>query len=405
MGNGLWQRLRSVFAPRVTEDELQKHLEEVRQQTPVPVFWLLGKTQSGKTSIVRYLTGAERAEIGRGYRPCTRFSSKYSFPAEQTPLLEFLDTRGLDEPGYNPAEDIAAFSKEAHVVVVTVRLLDHAQQTILETLQRIRKAWNRPVVLVVTCLHEAYPQQQHQLPYPFDLQGNSVEGAPALPSALVESLAEHRRTFTGLVDRVVPIDLTQPEEGLNEPNYGGPQLREVLTQVLPDAQAGTLRALLVAQRDLQDLFAQRAAPTIVAYSTLAGTAGAVPIPVVDLLLISAVQTRLVYDLANLYGQPMSPQRLGELAGTLGLGLLGRHAGRSLIKVVPGLGSVVGSVAGGALAAASTYALGKALVYYYQAVLEGHVPDPARLRKYYQDQVNVAEASLNRLRGKTSGDTP
>ena len=66
---------------------------------PVPVFWLFGKTQTGKTTIIKFLTGAEQAEIGQGYKPCTRFSREYNFPTDETPLATFLDTRGLDEPG------------------------------------------------------------------------------------------------------------------------------------------------------------------------------------------------------------------------------------------------------------------------------------------------------------------
>jgi uncharacterized protein (DUF697 family) len=393
----LWQRVKGAFSPRLSDEELRPHLDRLRQQTPVPVFWLLGKTQSGKTSLVRYLTGAERAEIGKGYQPCTRFSSKYDFPTEQAPLLTFLDTRGLDEPGYDAAEDLAKFHDEAHVVLVTVRLLDHAQHNLHTTLKRVRAAMpKRPVVLVVTCLHEAYPQQQHPQPYPF---GQDGEPTSAVPPAVAESLAEQRRRFQGLVDRVVAVDLTPKEEGFDDPDYGGPRLSEVLVELLPAAQAQTLRTLETAQRDLQDLFARKATPTIAAYSTLAATAGAVPVPVMDLVLISGVQTKMLYDLANLYGQPMTRQRLGELAGALGLGLLGRQAGRSLIKVIPGLGSILGSVAGGALAAASTYALGKAFCYYYSAVLEGHVPDPAELRRYYGEQLDLAQAAWKRLQEK------
>ncbi|MFO0841241.1 MAG: DUF697 domain-containing protein [Gemmataceae bacterium] len=373
---------------------MRPHLDRLRAECQCRSSGCSGKTQSGKTSVVRYLTGAERAEIGKGYQPCTRFSSKYDFPTEQAPLLTFLDTRGLDEPGYDAAEDIARFSGEAHVILVTVRLLDHAQHNLHTALKRVRAAMpKRPVVLVVTCLHEAYPQQQHPHPYPFGPDG---EPSPALPSSVTESLAEQRRRFDGLVDRVVAVDLTPKEEGFDDPDFGGPRLKEVLTDLLPAAQAQTLRTLEAAQDDLQGLFAQKATPTIAAYSTLAATAGAVPVPVVDLVLISAVQTRMLYDLANLYGQPMTRQRLAELAGALGMGLLGRQAGRSLIKAIPGLGTVLGSVAGGALAAASTYALGKAFCFYYQAVLEGHMPDPAELRRYYGEQLSLAQAAWQRL---------
>jgi uncharacterized protein (DUF697 family) len=108
---------------------------------------------------------------------------------------------------------------------------------------------------------------------------------------------------------------------------------------------------------------------------------------------------MIHELARLYGQPLTTQRLGELAGALGLGLLGREAGRSLIKVIPGLGTVIGSVAGGALAGASTFALGKAFCYYYRAVLEGHVPNTEDLRRYYKEQFDQAEQAWKRLHEK------
>ncbi len=174
----LWERTRRLFSPSIREGDLHRHLDQLRQHVPVPVFWLLGKTQSGKTSIVRYLTGADRAEIGKGFQPCTRFSSRYCFPSDQAPLLTFLDTRGLDEPGYDPTEEIARFNEEAHLVLVTVKALDHVQQNLCTQLKRIRDAQpRRPVVLVLTCLHEAYPQQQHPAVYPFDAQGERLPEA------------------------------------------------------------------------------------------------------------------------------------------------------------------------------------------------------------------------------------
>ncbi len=103
----MFERIKHLFSASARESRLQEYLERLRQQMPVPVFWLLGKTQSGKTSLIRSLTGAESAEIGKGFQPCTRFSRQYQFPLREAPLLTFLDTRGLDEPGYDPAEDLA----------------------------------------------------------------------------------------------------------------------------------------------------------------------------------------------------------------------------------------------------------------------------------------------------------
>src|SRR2546426_10616568 len=120
------ERLKRWFSSAPRDAELHERLAELRSKAPVPVFWLFGKTQSGKTSIIKYLTGAEDAEIGQGFKPCTRFSREYDFPSEEAPLITFLDTRGLDEPSYDPEEDLAAFGNRAHVVIVTIKALDHA---------------------------------------------------------------------------------------------------------------------------------------------------------------------------------------------------------------------------------------------------------------------------------------
>jgi len=105
-------KIKKLFTPETPSDEeLQAKLDELRKKTPIPVFWLYGKTQSGKTSLIRFLTGADEAEIGQGFKPCTRFSRQYLFPTAEAPLLVFLDTRGVDEPGYDPAEDLRASTR------------------------------------------------------------------------------------------------------------------------------------------------------------------------------------------------------------------------------------------------------------------------------------------------------
>jgi uncharacterized protein (DUF697 family) len=378
-----------LFSSKVRDEQLHHHLERLRERLPVPLLWLFGKTQSGKTSVVKFLTRADAAEIGQGFRPCTRFSRLYEFPTQEAPLLTFLDTRGLDEPGYDPSEDLARFDAQAHVVVVTVKTLDHAQENVANHLKTIRESRpSRPVLLVLTCLHEAYPQQQHPRPYPY---GTGKEDS-AVPEDLRRSIAAQQRRFDGLVDRTIPVDLTPVEEGFHEPEYGGEALKHALIECLPGAYRQTLVSLDEAMRELKDIYARHAIPIILSYSSLAATAGAIPVPWVDLFILPGIQTQMIHHLARFYGQPLSGGRFLELAGTLGMGILVRQAVREVAKLLP----VAGSVAGGALAGASTFALGKAFCFYYSAVHEGHVPRPEELRRYYREQLAEAER-LWRLR--------
>jgi uncharacterized protein (DUF697 family) len=380
------KRIKNLFASgAASNEEMHDKLEGFRKKTPVPVFWLYGKTQSGKTSLIKFLTGADEAEIGQGFKPCTRFSRQYQFPTPEAPLLTFLDTRGVDEPGYDPREDLARFDQQAHVIVITAKVMDHALENLLAHFRPIRDSRpSRPVVLVLTCLHEAYPQQQHLQPYPFTT--NDLDQAlEKVPANLRISIAEQRHRFEGLFDYLVPVDLTQPIEGYEDPNYGSQRLHDVLLEALPAAYRQTLITLDEATRELQDMFARRALPHILGYSSLAATAGAFPIPWVDLLVLPGIQTQMISHLAQLYGQPLSAKRFLELASTLGMGMVVRQAVREVVKFIP----VVGSVAGAALAGTATFALGKAFCYYYASVHKGHVPKPEELKHYYQEQLTLA----------------
>jgi uncharacterized protein (DUF697 family) len=384
--------------------DLDATLSELRAKTAAPVFWLVGKTQSGKTSIIKYLTGADAAVIGSGFRPTTRTTRRFEFPTPEAPLLAFLDTRGLDEPGYDPTADVAALDPLAHVVIVTAKATDFAQGNVRAALEPIRRASpSRPVVLCVTTLHEAIPRQPHPEPYPWvqdsgfgsqdSEEKNPAAGFfsdsrlpnpdPRLPTSVPDDLRrcieEHARAFAGLYDVLVPIDLTKPEDGFPEPNYGGEQLKATLLRVLPAAYRQTLLRL-------KEATLRHAEPVILGYASLAATAGAVPVPFVDLIVIPGIQVRMAHHLAKLYNQPMTNDRFKEIAAAVGVGLVSRQIARQATKLIPFVGSAIGAAVGGA----TTYALGRALCYYFQAACEGHIPSAEVLKAYYQDQYAAAE---------------
>lgn len=45
----------AIFSPKANGVETK--IEEIKQKLPTPIFWLLGKTQAGKSSLIRALTG------------------------------------------------------------------------------------------------------------------------------------------------------------------------------------------------------------------------------------------------------------------------------------------------------------------------------------------------------------
>ncbi len=88
-------------------------------------------------------------------------------------------------------------------------------------------------------------------------------------------------------------------------------------------------------------------------------AAAIPLPLVDLVAVTAVQLSLLRKLGRLYGANVGIGAQGALA----VGLLGAALPRvaaSALKVLPGIGWIGGTAAQAALSGAATWALGNAL---------------------------------------------
>ena len=386
-GGATWQqRLGSLLSPQVDDRVLQDALSRVRTGQPAPVIWLLGKVQAGKTSIIRALTGAQSAQIGAGFAPCTRWAQRYDFPSPDFPLAVFLDTRGVGQAGYDPREDLAAFQAQAHMVLVVVKAMDMALEPLLSALRTVRRArpgW--PVVVAQTALHEGYPADWHDhlRPYPFRTR---------VPSDLARALAFQRGRFADMrVRRFVPLDFTLPEDGFEDAEYGREALLDALAEAHPHAVYHTLGQLPELTAELKSVHFRHAQPHLLAYAFAAGAVGASPLPVADLPVISALQLKLLHTISSIYRQPLGLKTFLELGSTVGVGLLLRQGARSVLKAIPGLGQTVSGVYAGA----ATYALGSALCLYYQAVFDGHLPRPEQLRAFYQQRLTEGLELLGR----------
>src|SRR2546427_2963963 len=394
----MFEPLRQLFNPQIEAQALQAALSRLRQGLPPPVIWLFGKVQSGKTAIIHALTGAERAQIGSGFAPCTRWASRYDFPNADFPLAVFLDTRGLGEAGYDPREDVAAFQAQAHMLLVVVRAMDMALEQLLGALKAILQAKSSwPVVVAQTTLHHGYPpdRYEHVYPYPFA----SWPWPATVPTQVRRALDFQRTLFADMpIQRFIPIDFTLPEDGFAEPFYGREALLEAFAEAHPHAVYQTLQQLPALTRELKSLHFRQAQPHIIAYACAAGAVGAVPLPIADLPIISALQLKMLHTIASIYRQPLRVQTLLELPSTVGLGVLFRGGTRGLLKVIPGFGCAVS----GLYAGATTYALGCALCFYYQIIFDGHLPRPEQLRAFYD--AKLAEG-MQLLRQAEAGSEP
>lgn len=403
---GLGQRLSDLWARLMERGDADAAAPAAAETAlaQAPVVWVVGKVQSGKSSIVKAVTGASEAEIGSGFKPCTRTAAVFDFPAE-APLVRFLDTRGLGEAGYDPAEDIAVAMAQAHLLLVVMRAMDHGQDEIVRAVAQARQrhpGW--PVLVAQTCLHDAYPPgTAHVLPYPY---GADIADDARVPDALRRSLALQRKLFDGVGGNgpieYVPIDFTLPEDGLEPRLYGLEALLDGIGRVAPAGIAATVSELRTAASDRA---ARIAHPRILGYAAAAGAVDVVP--VAGMVAVPGVQAQLLRVLAGIYGVAWDRQTLATFASCLGAGALARLLAlfgiRQAAKLIPVYGQTAGAAAAAVASFSTTYALGKAAGYFLDRRRRGETSDPAGVAETYR-QALAAALTLARERGVGKPET-
>lgn len=395
------QSLTSWFT--VSDQQVATILETVRSQLPTTEALLLGKPQVGKSSLVRGLTGATSDIVGQGFRPHTQHTQRYSYPSEELPLLIFTDTVGLGDgeqdtgvivgellgslQGHGVSRDLDHAGLDqapnlpkpwAKILILTVKISDFATDRLRQIAQGIRQQYPHiPCLLAVTCLHEVYPPHlANHPPYPPDLEG------------VQRSFQAIQADFQGLFDRAVLLDFTLDEDGFTPVFYGLEALRDVLGDLLPEAEARTIHQLLDDYwgNELGSLYRDVGRRSILPFCIIAATLAAVPLPFATMPALTALQISMVGLLGRLYGQTLTPSQAGGLVSTIAGGFVAQTIGRELVKLVPGFGSVVAA----SWAATYTWALGETACVYFGDLLGGKNLDPDRIQRTMEESFQAAQ---------------
>lgn len=369
---------------QVDEDKLSQLLDEVRIALPTTEVLLIGKPQTGKSSIIRGLTGISAEVVGRGFRPYTTHTQRYNYPTEDLPLLTFTDTVGLGE-GTETAEVIQELIgelksqrsqalRQAKVLIVTLKVNDFATDSLHQIVTQIRQRHPEiPCLLAVTCLHEVYPPETDHPAYPPQYE------------AITRAFAQ-KEDFAGW-DRAVLIDFTLAEDGYTPVFYGLEHFVEVLAALLPEAESQVIHQLLSETTGLQisDLYREAGRRYIVPFAIIAAALAAVPIPLATMPVLTALQVTLVTLLGRLYGQTLKPSQAGGVISAIAGGFVAQLVGRELVKFIPG-----GSVVAASWAAAYTWALGEGACIYFGDLTGGKQPDPQKIRQVMDQAFKAAQ---------------
>lgn len=356
-----------------------------------PVIWLLGKTGSGKSSIIATLTGATHAEVGNGYVSCTQTSCLFDFP-NQAPLLRFLDTRGLGEPGYDPAEDLAWSRAQSHLVLVVLKAGDPSQEEVIGVLQSIRQVqpdW--PILVVQTGLHDLYPtgQRNHPSIYPF-AESNAFNASSDIPRQLLNALNYQRALFgklNGTPPLFVAVDFTQEQDGFMPNDYGKSALIDAILEVAPEGVKRLVRMKLEQEQlGISDKRIQALNMRILYWAAGAAAIGAAP--VVGIVTVPLTQAAMLSQLATVYGVDWSSKDIGTLVTMLGAATVVNQGGLLLLRQIAKIGPWVIPIAA-AQDYALTYGLGRAACVYLQARQNNTEADANQVQAAFQDGLRQA----------------
>ena len=348
-----------------------KALEEALRDLGKVNVLIAGRTGVGKSTLINSVFQGRLAATGQGepVTQTTRLLSKEGIP------LAIWDTRGLEMSDFQETLgelkrliDKRAKEPDAqhHIHVAWLCLLEGGSRVEAAEIALCRElALYMPVIGVITKARSD--------------EGFRAEVQRLLPEARnvvrVRALAEVLDDGHSLE----PIGLTD--------------LIELTADVLPE---GHRRAFVAAQKVSVPHKTQHARRVVGTAAGAAAAAAAVPIPFADAAILVPIQISMLAGISVVFGLDTSKAFLRALvataAGTAGTTVAGRAIVASLLKFIPGPGTIVGGAVSAATAAALTTGLGEVYIASLVSAFRkagGEAPEIDAVKQEFTRQVKAA----------------
>jgi uncharacterized protein (DUF697 family) len=132
-------------------------------------------------------------------------------------------------------------------------------------------------------------------------------------------------------------------------------------------------------------------------------AGLIPVLIADIFAISALQLDMIRQLCKVYNINFAETQGKAIVTSLTSSTIARITAGSVVKMIPGLGSIIGGLTVSVFAGASTYALGEVFKKHFSSggtILDF---DPERLRKLYKEQFEKGKKVVEDLKNEKPAD--
>jgi uncharacterized protein (DUF697 family) len=127
-------------------------------------------------------------------------------------------------------------------------------------------------------------------------------------------------------------------------------------------------------------------------------AGLVPLPVLDIVAVTAVQLDMLKQLATHHGVPFTETE-GKAWVTALAGNMVARLGANALKLIPGIGTLIGGVSMSILAGASTYAIGQVAIGHFERGGTFTDIDMGRARQVYEEELERGKRVAENLSGE------
>jgi uncharacterized protein (DUF697 family)/predicted GTPase len=332
---------------------------------------VIGGSGVGKSSLVNAVFGRDWAKVGKGL-PVTKGVQYYHDDS-----LGIWDVEGFEigspvPPGEQLRAHLKAISErpapeQISVVWYCVKSNDDRLTTADIAMIRELDAAGLPVILVLTKV---------------DWIKNPITGQRGVSKSVEEFVSwlespvdpETEQPITIPYARVI-LTSTSDKHGKGKGHGLGELVAETLTLAPEDGKD----AFRIAQRLNLPWKREMARPVILGASAAAATAAAVPIPVADAIALAPIQLGMMGKIATIYDLEIKTMMSAGALAQLGVQFAGQALARSVIKVIPGVGSVINA----GVAAAITAATGEAWMRLCEQVHTGKL-DLTRVQQSWGD---------------------
>ena len=371
---------------KVAQDAINAIAERIKNLSKLNII-VAGKTGVGKSTLINGVFREKLAETGMG-KPVTAHMRKLT---KKGVPLAIYDTRGFEL-----GKEVQAEVKKEIIDTINAGL---ATKDINEAIHCIwyciNTASNRVEPEEIEWLRElSNSNKVTQVPIIIVLtQAFSKKKANELRQVLLNENLD--------VVQIIPVlaeDYEIDDEYIAK-SYGLDVLIKVMGEALPDELIDTLQNLQVVSLEEKKKRAQAAVATA---ATLAAGEGAAPIPFADCALLIPTQIGMIASITVIFGFDVNKSIITALvSSTIGAGgatILGKTVVSTLLKFIPGAGTIAGSAISAGTAGVITAALGEAYIGIMELVFKGEMKlEDINTKKGKEKMSDLFKANLSAKR--------